>query len=668
MSSLQAKLQHKYALSEKGAKDMIKAFVSVTCSDLVLMFPVWMLYFLVRDYLQGTMAGRGVFYIVGCVLCLLLIALTTLVQYRATFLATYVESGVRRIALAEQLRKIPLSFFGKKDLSDLTSTIMADCATMETASSHFIPELVGSCISTTLIAVGTFFMNWRMAIAALWVLPVSFLIVGCSGRVQKSLSKKQMKLKMDCADGIQECLETVRDLRVNNAQAEYMEGLEGKIRAVEKHALVTELGTAVFVGGAQMILKLGIATVALIGSVLLVQGEIDILTFFVFLLLVSRMYDPLQVALQNLAAIISTSVQCDRLDEILSHEIQTGADTMDPKGYDIVFSHVGFSYDSQDTVLRDVTFTAKQGEVTALIGPSGGGKTTLCNLIPRFYDVTSGHIYIDGQDIQHVTLKSLRQDIGIVQQDVYLFSGSVAENIAYGKPGATREEIVEAARLAGAERFILALKDGFDTYVGERGVKLSGGQKQRIAIARALATNPKVLLCDEATSALDPNTTHAILTLIKDINKKLGITVVVITHQMSVVEEICDSVAILDGGVVVEQGEVREIFANPKTAAARRLVAPNGGSAARDLSSFAPDDHVVRVTFNGSSTAKPLVASLAAEKGILVSVLSADTRDLSGQCYGSMLLKLPADLDEAKQAAAYMRAQPGITVEEVTGE
>ena len=145
-----------------------------------------------------------------------------------------------------------------------------------------------------------------------------------------------------------------------------------------------------------------------------------------------------------------------------------------------------------------------------------------------------------------------------------------------------------------------------------------------------------------------PNTTHSILTLIKDINRKLGITVVVITHQMSVVEEICDHVAILDGGVVVEQGEVKEIFANPKTAAAKRLVAPNGGSAARDLSSFAPDDHVVRVTFNGSSAAKPLVASLAAEKGILVSVLSADTRDLSGQCYGSMLLKLPADLDEAK--------------------
>ena len=558
MSSLQAKLQHKYALSEKGAKDMIKAFVSVTCSDLVLMLPVWMLYFLVRDYLQGTMAGRGVFYIVGCVLCLLLIALTTLVQYRATFLATYVESGVRRIALAEQLRKIPLSFFGKKDLSDLTSTIMADCATMETASSHFIPELVGSCISTTLIAVGTFFLNWRMAIAALWVLPVSFLIVGCSGRVQKSLSKKQMKLKMDCADGIQECLETVRDLRANNAQAEYMEGLEGKIRAVEKHALVTELGTAVFVGGAQMILKLGIATVALTGGVLLVKGEIDILTFFVFLLLVSRMYDPLQVALQNLAAIISTSVQCDRLDEILSHEIQTGASTMDPKGYDIEFSHVGFSYDSQDTVLRDVTFTAKQGEVTALIGPSGGGKTTLCNLIPRFYEVTDGRILIDGQDIRHVTLKSLRQDIGIVQQDVYLFCGTVAQNIAYGKPGATREEIVEAARLAGAERFILALKDGFDTYVGERGVKLSGGQKQRIAIARVFLKNPPILILDEATSALDNESEI----LVGQSLEKLahGRTTLTIAHRLTTIKDY-DRILVLGEEGIVESGTHEQLLA-----------------------------------------------------------------------------------------------------------
>lgn len=263
-----------------------------------------------------------------------------------------------------------------------------------------------------------------------------------------------MKLKMDCADGIQECLETVRDLRANNAQAEYMEGLEGKIRAVEKHALVTELGTAVFVGGAQMILKLGIATVALTGGVLLVKGEIDILTFFVFLLLVSRMYDPLQVALQNLAAIISTSVQCDRLDEILSHEIQTGASTMDPKGYDIEFSHVGFSYDSQDTVLRDVTFTAKQGEVTALIGPSGGGKTTVSRLASRFWDIHKGKITVGGMDISTIDPETLMSLYAIVFQDVTLFNNTVMENIRIGRQNATDEEVLAAAnwRIAMSSR------------------------------------------------------------------------------------------------------------------------------------------------------------------------------------------------------------------------
>ena len=558
MSSLQAKLQHKYALSEKGAKDMIKAFISVTCSNLVLMFPVWMLYFLVRDYLQGTMAGRGMFYFIGCLLCLSLIAITTLIQYRTTFLATYVESGVRRIALAEQLRKLPLSFFGKKDLSDLTSTIMVDCAAMETASSHFIPELAGSCISTTLIAIGTFFLNWKMAIAALWVLPVSFLIVGCSGRVQKCLSKRQMKLKMDCADGIQECLETVRDLRANNAQAEYMEGLESKIRAVEKHALVTELGTAVFVGSAQMILKLGIAAVALTGGVLLVRGEIDILTFFVFLLLISRMYDPLQVALQNLAAIISSSVQSDRLDEILSHDIQTGADTMDPKGYDIEFSHVGFSYDSQDTVLKDVDFTAKQGEVTALIGPSGGGKTTVSRLASRFWDINKGKITVGGMDISTIDPETLMSLYAIVFQDVTLFNNTVMENIRIGKQNATDEEVLAAAKLAHCDEFAEKLPDGWQTMIGENGSELSGGERQRISIARAFLKDAPIILLDEATASLDVDNE----TLIQESLSKLirNKTVMIIAHRMRTVAD-ADKIVVLKDGVVAEQGTPAELEA-----------------------------------------------------------------------------------------------------------
>ena len=336
----------------------------------------------------------------------------------------------------------------------------------------------------------------------------------------------------------------------------------------------------------------------------------------------------------------------------------------------IELKHISKTFPTADGVfqaLDDINLTIRDGDIFGIVGMSGAGKSTLVRCINLLERPTAGQVVIDGQDLMELSapqLREKRRSISMIfQQFNLLMQRTCLGNICFpmeiaGVPkGEARKRALEYLDIVG-------LPDKANAYPAQ----LSGGQKQRIAIARALATNPKVLLCDEATSALDPNTTHAILTLIKDINKKLGITVVVITHQMSVVEEICDSVAILDGGVVVEQGEVREIFANPKTAAARRLVAPNGGSAARDLSSFAPDDHVVRVTFNGSSAAKPLVASLAAEKGILVSVLSADTRDLSGQCYGSMLLKLPRDTEQAKEAAAYMRSQNGVTVEEVTGE
>ena len=336
----------------------------------------------------------------------------------------------------------------------------------------------------------------------------------------------------------------------------------------------------------------------------------------------------------------------------------------------IELKHVSKTFDSDSggvDALKDVSLTIEDGDIYGIIGMSGAGKSTLVRCINLLEKPTAGEVVVDGQRLDTMTpaqLRAARREITMIfQQFNLLMQRSCLKNICFPMELAGVKK-ADAEKRARELLEVVGLPDKANAYPAQ----LSGGQKQRIAIARALATDPKVLLCDEATSALDPNTTHAILTLIKDINKKLGITVVVITHQMSVVEEICDHVAILDGGVVVEEGSVQEIFSNPKTPAARRLVAPNGGSAARDLSSFAPDDHVVRVTFNGSSTAKPLVASLAAEKGILVSVLSADTRDLSGQCYGSMLLKLPADVEQAKQAAAYMRAQPGITVEEVTGE
>lgn len=554
--TLKEKLQHRYALSEKGAQDMIRAFISVTISDIVLMLPVGMLYMLVKYYMADDLNGRGGFFAIGCIACLILIAVTTYIQYNATFLNTYIESGVRRTTLAEKLRKIPLSFFGKKDLSDLTSAIMADCATMETASSHWIPELIGACISTVLVALSLFFLNWRMAIAALWVLPVSFLIVLCSGRVQKNMAAKQMTLKMACADGIQECLETVRDLRANNSEDEYLKGLDDKIHAVEKHAIFSELTTAVFVAGAQMILKFGIATTALLGGMLLAKGDIDVLTFFMFLLLVSRLYDPMQISLQNLAAIIATDVQCERLDEILSHKVQKGKTELTNKGYDIEFSHVGFAYDSGETVLKDVSFTAKQGEVTALIGPSGGGKTTVSRLASRFWDAQKGRITVGGMDIQNVDPETLMSLYSIVFQDVTLFNNSIMENIRIGRQDATDEEVIAAAKLAHCDEFAEKMPNGWNTMIGENGSELSGGERQRISIARAFLKDAPIILLDEATASLDvDNETVIQESLSKLIRNK---TVMIIAHRMRTVAE-ADKIVVLKDGVVAEIGMPKEL-------------------------------------------------------------------------------------------------------------
>ena len=550
------KLMHKYALSKQGASDMIKAIISATISNIILMVPVALLYYLVRDYMAGNLGDKVLFYVAGCLITFVLIGISTYIQYNATFLSTYVESGVRRVTLAEKLRKIPLSFFGKKDLSDLTSTIMNDCAQMETASSHFIPELFGACISTALIAIGLFFFDWRMAIAALWVLPVSFLIVGCSGKVQKSLNKKQMVLKMACADGIQECLENVRDLQAYNTQEDYMKGLTAKIKAVEKHAIVTELGTAVFVGSSQMILKLGIATVALVGGVLLAKGELDILTFFMFLMVVSRIYDPMQVSLQNLAAVIASGVQSDRLDEILSHEVQDGTNTMKNDGYDIEFSIVGFSYETGDVVLKDVSFVAKQGEVTALIGPSGGGKTTVSRLASRFWDANRGSITVGGMDISKVDPETLMSLYSIVFQDVTLFNNTILENIRIGKMDATDEEVIAAAKLAHCDEFAEKLSDGWNTVIGENGSELSGGERQRISIARAFLKDAPIILLDEATASLDvDNETMIQESLSRLIKDK---TVMIIAHRMRTVAN-ADKIVVLKDGVVAESGTPSEL-------------------------------------------------------------------------------------------------------------
>lgn len=551
------RLQKRYALSEQGAKDLVKGCIACVVQNLSFMAPVSLLYALVRGLMAGGVQGSAAaLYAAGCAACAALILLTTYWQYNATYFATYVESGVRRIALAERLRKIPLSFFGKKDLADLTSTIMADCTFLEQSFSHFMPELAGAIVSTTLVAIGLFAFDWRMALAALWVLPISFAIVGFSARVQERMNQKAMDARMACADGIQECLESVRDLKANNAEEAYLAGLDRKIKAVEKRAIRSELGTAVFVVSAQLILKLGIATVALVGGLLLVDGTLSVLTFFMFLLLVSRLYDPMQLALQNLAAILSTNVQCQRMDEILSHPVQTGAERLTNQGCDIVFDHVSFAYNQDEPVLRDVSFTARQGEVTALIGPSGGGKTTVSRLAARFWDLDGGTITVGGMDVSKTDPETLMGLYSIVFQDVTLFNNSVMENIRVGRKDAADQEVVAAAKLAHCDEFIWRLPQGYDTFIGENGSQLSGGERQRISIARAFLKDAPIILLDEATASLDvENETLIQEALSRLIARK---TVLIIAHRMRTVSG-ADKIVVLSGGQVVQSGPPEQL-------------------------------------------------------------------------------------------------------------
>ena len=547
------RLQKRYALSEQGAKDLIKGCFACVLQNISFMFPVGLLYCMVSDLMNGGVPeSRLPFYIVGCILCVGLILLTTYFQYNATYFATYTESGVRRITLAERLRKIPLSFFGKKDLADLTSTIMADCTFLEQSFSHFIPELAGSIISTVLIAVSLFFYDWRMALAALWVMPVAFAIVGFSAKVQEGFNQKSMDAKMACADGIQECIETVQDLKANNAEKEYLKGLEKKIRAVEHRSILNEFGLAAFVVSASLVLKLGIATVALAGSVLLMQGSLDILTFFLFLLVGSRLYDPLQGALQNLAAVISTRTNIARMNEILDHPIQQGKNSLSNKGYDITFDHVGFAYNTGETVLKDVSFTAKQGEVTALVGPSGGGKTTVSRLAARFWDVSRGKITVGGMDVSKVDPETLLSLYSIVFQDVTLFDNTILENIRIGNKDATDEEVLAAAWLANVDEFAEKLPDKWNTNIGENGCELSGGERQRISIARAFLKNAPIILLDEATASLDVENETLIQTALSRLIKDK--TVLVIAHRMRTVAG-ADKIVVLSDGMVAEEGD-----------------------------------------------------------------------------------------------------------------
>ena len=551
-------LMKRFALTEKGAADMLKAIIAVTAANIALMTPVWLLFAFTGDYLAGTAAGQWAAYLLFAVACLVLIFLPNIWQYNATFFATYIESGKRRVSLAEKLRKLPLSFFGKKDLADLTNTIMADAETLEHASSHQIPQFYGSLISTLLICVGLFFYKWEMALAAVWPIPVAIFIVAASKKVQQHFIRRQSESKVRLNDAVQEFIETSRDLKSCNAEDAYLAGLDEKINDVEKKAIGAELGQAAFIVSAQLILKIGIGTVAVVGSALLLQGRLNVMEFFSFLLVASRLYEPMSGNLINLGMLNLLTVPVERMNEITEFPAQTGTTDFRPNGYDICFENVGFSYDEDKTVLRDVTFTAKQGQVTALVGPSGGGKTTVSRLAARFWDISRGRITVGGQDISKIDPETLLSVYSIVFQDVTLFNNSILENIRVGKKDAADDEVLAAAKLANCDEFALKLPQGYDTVIGENGSELSGGERQRISIARAFLKDAPIILLDEASASLDVENETAIQEALSRLIQNK--TVVVIAHRMRTVSG-ADKIVVLSDGTVAEEGIPAELLA-----------------------------------------------------------------------------------------------------------
>ena len=551
-----AYFQKKFALSEQGAKDLVKAVFACTLTDVILMLPIGLLYLVATELVSPLIGGDAPapnlwFYIGGSVIILALIFIFEYIQYNKTFLASYAESTNMRIRLAEKLRRLPLSFFGKRDLSDLTTTIMADCAAMETAFSHYIPEFIGAVASIILAGIGLFVMDWRMALALLWVLPVVLLIMALSRAQQNKVGRQHNKVKLDCADSIQECIETVREIKANNQSGRYLKKIDDLLGRNEKIQIRAELNTAMFVVTSQMLLRVGIATVVLVGSVLLVSGQTDFLTFLVFLIAATRVFDPLSGALINLAAIYATMLTVERMKEIEEQPVQEGSEQADYQGYDIAFDQVGFAYNSGETVLEDVSFTACQGQVTALVGPSGGGKSTAAKLAARFWDIQKGRITVGSTDISTVEPETLLKNFSIVFQDVVLFNNTILENIRIGRRNATDEEVLAAAHAARCDAFVMKMPDGYQTKIGENGSFLSGGERQRISIARALLKDAPVILLDEATASLDVENESQIQRAISSLVKNK--TVLIIAHRMRTVAG-ADKVVVLENGRVAQQG------------------------------------------------------------------------------------------------------------------
>ena len=569
--------QRKYALTDQGVRNTKQGTLWTVVVNLIVMGGMGILYLLMSRYMDtltnGAPLPNAAVFIALVLAFLALSILTHLQQYRATYGVVYGEIKAVRIGLAERLRKLPLGYFGKRDLADLTETIMGDVNRLEHVWSHCLGYLYGSYISTAIIAVGVFIYDWRMALACLWGVPVAFGLLFGSRALAKRHSEITKAAAVQVSDGIQETLENIREIRATNQEDRFLRALNDKIDRHEKTMLRGELSTGIFVNAASVIMRLGVATTILTGAKLILSGQIEFMPLFAFLMVITRVYAPFDQALALIAEMFMSQVSANRLMEIHDAKTAEGTDSFAPKGHDIVFENVGFAYNDEQ-VLRDVSFTARQGEVTALVGPSGSGKSTCARLAARLWDAGEGKIRVGGVDISTVDPEVLLRDYSMVFQDVVLFDDTVMENIRLGRRGATDEEVRAAAAAANCDEFVEKLPRGYATPIGENGAKLSGGERQRISIARALLKNAPIVLLDEATASLDVENETKVQGALSRL--LAGKTVLVIAHRMRTVEA-ADKIVVLADGRVAEEGRPAELLAK-QSGIFRRMTQLQGAS------------------------------------------------------------------------------------------
>ena len=560
------KFKKTFSLTETGSKQLIVAIFMAALHNLSVIAPAFLLFIVVSGLIthyNGTSPDMpNLFYIIASSTVLIsLIYFIFRVSYEKSFGTSYQESANVRISLAEKLRKLPLSFFGKRDLSDLTSTLINDVAILEHALSSDVPALFGGIISSFIAILVMISFNIKLSLAMFSCIFVVIIVMYLAYKFGYRANVKNRNAKLSLSDALQEYFDNMKLMHASQKTENYKKGIFSKIKHIVKRAIIFEIVMGMFISFAYNALRVGMGLTIIVGSTLLASGQIDLYTMILFLIVAARIYDPLTDVTFRTGEFFYCLLSAKRISQIDEYPHQLGDKIAKIDNFDIECKNVYFAYNEGENVINDVSFVAKQGQVTALVGPSGCGKSTLTKLICRFWDIKKGEITVGGEDISQFEPESLFQHFSIVFQDVVLFNDTVYNNIKIGKKDATPEEVYAAAKMAQCEEFISNLPDRYDTNIGENGKTLSGGERQRISIARAFLKDAPIILLDEATASLDPENETLIQKALGEL--LIGKTVIIIAHRLRTVEN-CDNIIVLDEGKIIEQGTHTELMKNKK--------------------------------------------------------------------------------------------------------